>query len=158
MKEQLKRRLLILMAALGVVIVFFTIFNHASFDPNFSFIDAISGATKRSQRNDEDTAIEWEYSTDDLVLPNPAAYTEKIIDTSTGRYRVLQKVDFSDTQLILLSDKNNSSYANAVEQVANYYENAGYTDTVREYSETMMLSLAHVERFDLFLLREEAVS
>ena len=37
MKEQLKRRLLILMAALGVVIVFFTIFNHASFDPNFSF-------------------------------------------------------------------------------------------------------------------------
>lgn len=51
-----------------------------------------------------------------------------------------------------------NGYANAVEQAAKHYENAGYTVAVREYSETMMLSLAHAERFDLFLLREETVS
>ena len=158
MKEQLKRRLLILLAALGVVIILSTVFNHASFDPNFSFVDAISGATRRSRRNDAETAIKWEYSTADLVLPNPAAYTEKTIDIKSGHYIVLQRAELSDKPLIFLSDKNNSAYANVVEQAAQYYENAGYTVEVRAYSETMMLSLAHAEHFDLFLLREEAVS
>ncbi len=158
MKEQLKRRLLILLAALGVVIILSTVFNHASYDPNFSFVDAISGATRRSRRTDTGATIEWAYSTADLVLPNPAAYTEETIDTENGRYIVLQKAELSDEPLIFLSDKNNSAYANAVEQAAQYYENAGYTVEVRAYSETMMLSLAHAEHFDLFLLREEAVS
>ena len=158
MKEQLKRRLLILLAALGVVIILSTVFNHASYDPNFSFVDAISGATRRSRRNDAETAIEWEYFTDDLALPDPTAYTEETIDTENSRYIVLQKAELSDKPLIFLSDKNNSAYANAVQQAAQYYENAGYTVEIRTYSETMMLSLAHAEHFDLFLLREEAVS
>lgn len=34
-------------------------------------------------------------------------------------------------------------------------ENLGYSIEIREYSETMMLSLAHAGHFDLFLLRKE---
>ena len=160
MKAQFKRRFIILLASLLLVIGISVFLNRASFDPNFSVVDAISSATKRSHRSSSktDTAMAWSYSVDDLALPDETAYTEETIETTKGRYILLQREALSGGTLIILSDKDNNDYAKAVQQVAEYYEALGYTVEIREYSETMMLSLAHAEHFDLFLLREEAAS
>ena len=160
MKTQLKRRFIILLASLLLVIGISALLNRASFDPNFSVVDAISSATKRSHRNSSktDTVTVWGYSVDDLVLPDEAAYIEETVATGNTNYVLLRKADLPNGTLLLLSDKDNRDYTKAVQQVAEYYENFGYTVEIREYSETMMLSLAHAEHFDLFLLREEAAS
>lgn len=160
MKTQLKRRFIILLASLLLVIGISALLNRASFDPNFSVVDAISSATKRSHRNSSktDTVTVWGYSVDDLVLPDEAAYIEETVATGNTNYVLLRKADLPNGTLLLLSDKDNRDYTKAVQQVAEYYENFGYTVEIREYSETMMLSLAHAAHFDLFLLREGAAS
>lgn len=158
MKRQLKRRGLILLILLLCVVGFSSFLNRVSFDPNFSMVDAVSSASKRSHRKSasksEDTAA-WEYSTEELALPDTAEYEEEIIDTENGRYVVLRKTELSKDTLVLLSDKEDNDYAKAIRQVAKYYESSGYKVEIREYSEIMMLSLAHAEHFDVFVLREE---
>lgn len=160
MKNQLKRRSVILIVSFLLVMGISTFLNWASFDPNFSMMDAISGATKRSRRQSAkaDTVTSWGYSAEDLALPDETAYTEETVDTPDGSYVLLQKTALPDAALVILSDKNNSDYAKAVAQVAESYENLGYPVEIREYSEIMMLSLAHAEHFDLFLLRKEDAS
>lgn len=160
MKAQLKRRLIILLASLLLVIGISTLLNRASFDPNFSVVDAISSATKRSHRSSSktDTVTPWGYSVDDLALPDEAAYIEETVSAGNSSYVLLRKANLQDGTLLILSDKDNRDYAKAVQQVVEYYEALGYTVEIREYSETMMLSLAHAEHFDLFLLREEVAA
>lgn len=160
MKPQLKRRFIILLMSLLLVTGISTLLNRASFDPNFSVIDALSSATKRTRKTTStaDSAAAWSYSADDLVLSDKAAYIEETVTVGNHRYILLRKADLPNGTLLLLSDKNNSDYAKAVQQAAEYYGNLGYTVEIREYSETMMLSLAHAEHFDLFLLREEAAA
>lgn len=160
MKTQLKRRLLILLASLLLVIGISVFLNRASFDPNFSVVDAISSATKRSHRNSSktDTATVWSYSVDDLALPDGSAYIEETTTIGNTSYVLLRKAELPNGTLLILSDKDNRDYTKAIQQVAESYEALGYTVEIREYSETMMLSLAHAEHFDLFLLREEAAS
>ena len=97
----------------------------------------------------------WGYFVDDLALPDEEEYTEETIEIKGSDYVVLKKADLPKDNLLLLSEKDNGDYAEAVQQVAEYYENLGYPVEIREYSETMMLSLAHAEHFDLFLLRKE---
>ena len=160
MKTQLKRRLIILLASLLLVIGISVFLNRASFDPNFSVVDAISSATKRSHRNSSktDTVTAWSYSVDDLALPDGSAYIEETTTIGNTSYVLLRKAELPNGTLLILSDKDNRDYTKAIQQVAEYYEALGYTVEIREYSETMMLSLAHAEHFDLFLLREEAAS
>lgn len=136
---------------------FSSILNQASFDPDFAIADVISSATKRARRNASrtETVIVWNYSIQDLALPDESEYIEERIDTGKDSYVLLRKEDFPDGTLRILSDKGNPDYTEAVRNVAAYYENTGYTVEIKEYSETMMLSLAHAEHFDLFLLREE---
>ena len=69
---------------------------------------------------------------------------------------MLKKENLPKNTLVMLSDKDNDDYRQAVQQVTAYYRALGYRIEIRECSETMMLSLAHAEHFDLFLLREEA--
>ena len=159
MKKQLKRRLIILFSTVLIVAGISNFLNKASFDPNFSVADAVTGATKRAHKKSSksDTVTVWDYSADDLALPDITAYSEETIITEKGSYVLLRKSELSQDTLIILSDKDNRDYAKAVEQAAKYYEDLGYTIEIRKYSETMMLSLAHAEHFDLFLLREEAV-
>ena len=160
MQDQLKRRFIILLLSLLIVIGISTFLNRASFDPNFSIVDAISGATKRSHRNSSktDDVTAWGYTMDDLALPDVTAYIEETIVIENSSYVLLRKEDLPNKTLLILSDKDNRDYAKAVQQIAEYYENLGYIVEIREYSETMMLSLAHAEHFDLFLLREEVAS
>ena len=160
MKKILTRRLIIIAASLLVTVAVSTFLNRASFDPNFSVIDAISGATKRTRRNTQksDAVTEWGYSFDDLALPDIATYKEETVNIGNARYVLLRKDDLPQGTLVMLSDKEFNDYAKAVQKVAEYYKELGYTVEVRYYSETMMLSLAHEGHFDLFLLREETES
>ena len=158
MKNQLKRRFVILLVSFLFVTGISIFLNKASFDPDFSVVDAISGATKRSHHNSSkaDTMTTWGYSVDDLMLTDETAYIEETIKVKSGSYALLKKADLLKDTLVILSDKDNSGYTKAVQQIAEYYENLGYSVEIRECSEIMMLSLAHVEHFDLFLLRKEA--
>lgn len=157
MKDQLKRRFIILIVSILVVIGISVFFNRASFDPDFSVVDVISGASKRSSRisSKTTTMTAWDYSEDDLALPDKMAYTEETIEVKDSSYVLLRKSELPKDTLVILTDKNNSDYTKAVQQIAEYYENLGYLVEIREYSETMMLSLAHAGHFDLFLLRKE---
>lgn len=160
MKNQLKRRAIILLILFLLVTGISTFLNKASFDPNFSVMDAITGATKSSQHNSSktDTMTEWGYSVDELALPDETSYTEETIKVKSGRYVLLKKANLSKDTLVILSARDNSNYTEAVHQVAEYYKTLGYSVKIREYSEIMMLSLAHTEHFDLFLLRKEAAA
>lgn len=159
MKKQLKRRAIILLASFVLVTGISAFLNKASFDPDFSVVDAVTGATKRSHHNssktETDTITMWGYSEDDLVLQDETAYIEEKIEVKNDSYVVLKKADLSKDTLVILSDKDNSDYTKAVQQVASYYEDLGYSVEIREYRETLMLSLAHAGHFDLFLLRKE---
>ena len=154
---QLKRRAIILFILFLLVTGISIFLNKASFDPNFSAMDAVTGATKRSHHSlsKADTITTWGYSEDDIVLQDETAYIEKNIEVKNDSYVVLKKADLPKDTLVILSDKENSDYMKAVQQVAAYYENLGYLVEIREYNETMMLSLAHAGHFDLFLLRKE---
>ena len=152
MKKQLKRRAIILLASFLLVLGISTFLNKASFDPDFSVVDAVTGATKRSKTG---TITTWGYSEDDLVLQDETAYIEENIEVKNDSYVVLKKADLPPNTLVILSDKDNRDYTKAVQQVAEYYEDLGYSVEIREYSETMMLSLAHAGHFDLFLLQKE---
>ena len=57
MKKQLKRRVIILLTTFLFVIGISAFLNKASFDPNFSVVDAVTGATKRSHHNSKDTLV-----------------------------------------------------------------------------------------------------
>ena len=157
MKIQLKRRAIILFVSFLLVTGISIFLNKASFDPDFSVVDTITGATKRSRHNSANTdkITTWRYSEEDLVLSDKKSCIEESIEVKNSSYAVLKKADLSKDTLIILSDKDNSDYTKAVRQVAAYYENLGYLVHIREYSETMMLSLAHAGHFDLFLLRKE---
>lgn len=155
----MKRRLAILIVVILLVTGISVFLNRVSFDSNFSAIDVISGATKHSQKksSSSDESDDWEYSVDDIVLSDTEAFTEKTIITDGGTYTVLQKLNFPNDTLVILSDQNNNDYKNAVQETADYYENLGYKIEIRNYNETMMLSLAHAEHFDLFVLRREEI-
>lgn len=157
MKNQLKRRAVILLVSFMLVAGISVILNKASFDPDFSVVDVVTGATKHSQSDSSktDTAASRSYSAEDLALSDETAYVEETVEGKGNRYVVLKKSELPNDTLVLLSDKDNTDYGEAVLQVAEYYENIGYRVEIREYSETMMLSLAHAGHFDLFLLREE---
>ena len=157
MKKQLKRRTIILLVLFLLVTGISVFLNKASFDPNFSVMDAVTGATKRSHNNSSktDTITTWGYSEEDLVLQDETAYIEENIEVKSDSYVMLKKANLPKDTLVILSDKDNRDYAKAVQRVAEYYESLGYSVKIREYSETMMLSLAHAGHFDLFLLRKE---
>ena len=159
MKNKLIRRFLMILSALLIAMGFSIFLNRASFDPNFSVIDAISSATKRSHKSssNSNTAATWGYSAENIALPDMTAYCEGTIAVENGSsYVVLKKENLPKNTLVMLSDKDNDDYRQAVQQVTAYYRALGYRIEIRECSETMMLSLAHAEHFDLFLLREEA--
>ena len=159
MKERIQHSMLILLALLIVVGGISAFFNNASYNPDFSVIDAISGATKKSHhdKGKSDATSVWGYSKDDLALSGEN-YTEEIIKTAGKSYKVLKNTVTVEKRddLILLSDKGNEEYQKAVENISGYLMEQGYHVRIKECSETMLLSFVHAGRFDLFLMSEEA--
>ena len=149
MKTNFKRRVIILLVLILIIVALTFVFNRISFDPNF-----LSGNTT----SDVAGTATWGYSAETLVLSDEADYIEETIETQNGSYVVLQRSDLSKDTLVILSDLYNSDYAEAVDQVAQYYEDLGYNVEIHDYMTITMLSVAHKEHFDIFLLREEASS
>ena len=158
---QIKRRIIILLAAFLLVSGISLLLNRASFDPDFNMLDVITGASEKSHDDSSEESggeAAWGYSAEDLALEDEGAYTEEPADTGDGRYLLLRRADLPKGTLRILSDRESPEYSEAVQRVAAYYESLGYTTDVRECGNSMMLALAHAGKFDLFLLREEAES
>ena len=159
MKEKIQHLMLILLVLLISVGGISVFLNNASYNPDFSVIDAISGATKKAHRDKgkSETASVWGYSKDDLALSG-GKYTEEIIITAGNTYKVLENTSAMEhaDDIVLLSDKGNEEYQKAVRNVSDYLEKQGYHVRIKECSEIMMLSLVHAGNFALFLMSEEA--
>ena len=160
MKEKIKHSAFVLVGLLLIVAGLSLFFNNASYNPDFSVMDAISGATKRSKNDSKDKGNEassdWNYTKDDIAFSGKE-YTEVLITTKNSTYHLLKsKQKFSKKQdIILLSSKENKTYQKAVQNVADNLKKQGHKISIKQCSETMMLSLAHAGHFDLFLMREE---
>ena len=158
MKERMRHMMLILLIMLICVGGTAAFLNNASYNPNFSVIDAISGATKKSHRDKEqnDTVSEWGYSKDDIDLSGEN-YIEKIIITAGNTYKVLENVSTMEhaDDIVILSDKGNEEYQKAVRNIADYLKEQGYCVRIKECSKIMMLSFVHAGHFDMFLMSKE---
>ena len=161
MKEHLKRRSLILLALAIIVGVTSLFLYNASFNPSFSAIDLVTSASKKTRQKTKEASTEnvadWKYTLDDLVLSEPENYEETEITANEKTYHLLKNIAkvSEEDNLIILSDKEDSFYQTAVQEIADALEQQGYQVTVKTYSKTMMLSLAHAGRFDIFLMSEE---
>ncbi len=151
-KEKIQHRVLLLVLTCLVVGGIAVFLNHVSFDPNFSVIDAMSGATKKSHHQNQENYA-WSYTRDDIALAD-TGYAETEIAVGEQKYLVLRK-ESDQKELVMLSSQENPEYQAAVKKIAEEMEADGYHVRIRTYSETMMLSMAHAGRFDLFLMREE---
>lgn len=159
MKERIRHMMLILLALLVIVGGISIFLNNASYNPDFSMIDAISGATKKTHDDNDknETVPSWGYTKDDLALSDEN-YAEETIITAGSTYKVLKNIsaiENTDT-IMLLSDKGNTEYQRAVQNIADYLKEQEYHVRIKECSETMMLSLVHAGHFEVFLMSEEA--
>lgn len=160
MKEKIKHTIFLTAGLFIIVVGISMLLNNASYNPNFSVMDAISGATKRSKQVSKDkgngTVSDWNYTKDDIALSGKE-YKEVSITTKNSTYHLLKsKAKFSKKEnIILLSSKENKTYQKAVKNVADDLKKQGYKVLIKQCSETMMLSLAHAGHFDLFLMKEE---
>ena len=158
MKEKIKHMLFVTACLVIIVAGISVLFHNISYNPDFSVMDAISGATKKSKHNKKEMKEDpdWNYTKDDIVLSGKE-YTEESITIKNCIYKLLKnKTKFSKKeQIILLSNKEDKTYQKAVRNVADRFERQGYKVSIKQSSETMMLSLAHAGHFDLFLMKEE---
>lgn len=161
MKSHIQRRLLIVIILTAIVGGITQLLYNVSYNPNFSFVDAISGATRKSHSNSasRDIISTWNYTRDDIALPDDNSSIETVITTGKVAYRLLENRSIASESktAILLSNKEDISYQNAVNVVAEYLGNEGYDIQIKEYSEIMMLSMAHAGKFTFFLMDEEVV-
>lgn len=157
MEDKIRHRLLILVSLLVVVGGITMLLNNASYNPDFSFIDVISGATKKSHKTDDENefADTWKYTMEDVALTETENYNVIVLTTESGVYRLLFNSAGNSDNPTLLSNKGNEAYQTAVEDTATYLEELGYNIRIKECSENMMLSLVHAGCFDYFLMSAE---
>ena len=161
MKEAVQHKILvlgILVIVAGSISVFL---NNASFNPDFSMLDALTGATRKAHHAESESVSEsseslWEYTRDDIQLPEEAPYVVEKIATDHETFYVLKKSDSTEQKepRILLSNSENSAYQQAVQSLAGVLRAQGENVQIKECTETVMLSMAHAEKFDYFLLSE----
>ena len=154
-KEKIKHRCMILLIWLIVVFGISVFLNHASFDPNFSALDVVTGATKNSDKKNKNENTVWNYKKDELYLSKKQNVKEVKIKTNGITYHVLKHDLQNKKEILLLSNKQDNDYQKAVEHIEKYFEDQGYQVKIKETTETMMLSMVHAGKFDLFLMSEE---
>lgn len=161
MKEKIQHRLLILFLLTVIVGGISLFLNNLSFNPDFSVMDAVTGATKKSHPNENSGEVisTWNYTKEDLALPEENSYTETQITAGKVTYRVLENSDKKNKakKVTLLSNKEDVSYQNAVQDVAAYLKDQGYDIQIKECTETMMLSMVHAGNFTFFVMDEEVL-
>ena len=158
MKEKIQHRLFVLAALLVLVGGISLFLNNASYNPEFSVLDAITGATKKTQHSEakDETVPAWGYTTDDIALSGKD-YVEEQIVIDGNTYKVLKNTKAIENadKIVLLSNKENKEYQKAVKKIADSLKEQGYKIRIKECSEMMMLSLVHTGHFDIFLMSEE---
>lgn len=154
-KEKIKHRCMILLIWLIAVFGISVFLNHASFDPNFSILDVVTGATKKSDKKNTKEKILWKYTKDELYLSKKQNVKEVKIKINDIIYHVLKKDLQNKKEILLLSNKEDKDYQKAVECIEKYFETQGYQVKIKKTTETMMLSMVHAGKFDLFLMSEE---
>ncbi len=158
MKEKIQHRLFVLAALLVIVGGISLFLNNASYNPEFSVLDAITGATKKTQHSEakDETVPAWGYTTDDIALSGKD-YVEEQIVIDGNTYKVLKNTKAIENadKIVLLSNKENKEYQKAVKKIADSLKEQGYKIRIKECSEMMMLSLVHTGHFDIFLMSEE---
>lgn len=178
MKKAIQHRALILLVLVIVTGGISIFLNNVSFNPDFSVVDALSGATKRTKKKTAtgESISAWRYTIEDVALKeeqytekegsakkkqHKEKYIEKILKTDEGTYRILEngnaknKPKNKPKEIVLLSNKENSSYQEAVKNVASYLEKQGNSVRIKECTETMMLSMVHAGDFMVFVMSEE---
>lgn len=184
MKKAIQHRALILLALVIVTGGISIFLNNVSFNSDFSVVDALSGATKRTKKKTAtgESISAWRYTIEDVALKeeqytekegsakkeqyikkeqHKEKYIEKILKTDEGTYRILEngnakkKIKNKPKEIVLLSNKENSSYQEAVKNVASYLEKQGNSVRIKECTETMMLSMVHAGDFMVFVMSEE---
>ena len=125
MKEKIKHMLFVTASLVIIVAGISVLFHNISYNPDFSVMDAISGATKKSKHNKKETKEDpdWNYTKDDIALSGKE-YTEESITIKNCTYKLLKnKTKFSKKeQIILLSNKEDKTYQKAVRNVADHFE------------------------------------
>lgn len=159
-KEKIRHAGLVLLVLLAIVGGISLLLYNMSYNPDFSMIDALSGATKKAHRAAGDPAKEeiasaWGYTKDDVAWSGKS--DEEVIVTAGMAYRVLRNTSNSENpdEQVLLSNRENPDYQKAVRKIADDLQKQGYHVRIKECGETMMLSLVHAGHFDWFLMREE---
>lgn len=184
MKKAIQHRALILLTLIIVTGGISIFLNNVSFNPDFSVVDALSGATQKSKKTvvKGEKISTWKYTIEDVALKgeqeaekeqttkeeqytkkqqHKEQYIEKILTTDEGIYCILEngnakkKIEKKTEKIILLSNKENSSYQKAVKNVASYLEKQGNSVQIKECTETMMLSMVHAGDFTVFVMSEE---
>lgn len=159
MKEKIEHRVFILLTLVLIVGGIALFLNNLSFNPDFSIMDAVSGATQRSHKSEDqqDVISTWNYTREELALPENNSYAETLITPQKTAYRILENSSqkTNTKTAILLSNKQDVSYQNAVQEVADYLTDQGYDVQIKECSETMMLSMVHAGKFTFFIMDQE---
>ena len=159
MKERIRHRILIICILIIVVGGITLLLNNISFNPDFSVMDAISSATKKSShdKGSEKVISKWKYTREDIELSDNDSYTESFIIIEDVTYKILENTYRKENagKMTLLSNKEDTNYQAAVKKVAEYLENQGYDIQIKEYTESMMLSMAHAGKFTFFIMDEE---
>ncbi len=118
--------------------------------------DAVTSASKKQIRN-ENVISDWEYSKDDVALPEEGDFSEVVILAEGSKYRLLRnnRNRSKDAALVLPCDRQSATYKKAIQNVKSYLEAEGCAVQVKNVSHARMLSIVHAGRFDYFLLCEE---
>ena len=158
MKKKTVRGILILLIMTAVLGAMSYFLSSVSYNPNFTVFDAISGATQKYRLLDmPETSSAWAYTRDKVALTGEDGYSEEQITVEDKTYTLLIRDSADeDGELVFVSNKGDLSYRNAVKKIAAQLEEEGKKVKIKEYTETMMLSLVHAGHFDLFLMSEEA--
>ncbi len=165
--DGMKRRITILLIVVLLIAALGSLCNKISYDPNFSMVDAMTGASKRKEREEKrteentpaETKEEWDYSLDRLALSedDPKLSIVSVVD-GKKEYRLLRANEKGDSrEIVLLANSENADYLSSVQAVAVLLTEQGYTVSVRKYSETMFTSLAHAKKFDVIVIGEEVL-
>lgn len=159
MKERIRHGFVVAIITVAILGGAATFLNNVSYNPDFTVIDAISGASKKVQNGeDESGKVTWKYTRADVVLPENQDYKDEKIEINQEEYQILRNISYEDKskKLVILSNEQNISYQKSVREVASYLKKQGYDIRIKQCTETMMLSLVHTGNFDIFLMSKEA--
>ena len=150
MNIKLVRNTVIITAAAGAGLALFCY--NASYNPKFSAVDFITGATPKVKAKRNRTAQETDYTLVDFQLQETPENFERL-DFEHG-ILLVRKRSRSD-YLIFLCDADAPDYVKKCAEAAKFLEGKGCRVKIRTLHRYEFTSLAHAGRFDVLLLTKD---